>query len=116
MGAGASQRPHHWPDRDWQNLAGLCVGPASVPRRLDRALPPPPAVPPGTAHCEGRWTLWEAADDAGQNRRLNPTATLIIDIQERPRYHAPAYSIHRQEAAHVTSLSDRRHRICHSPI
>ena len=54
-----------------------------------------------------RWTI---------HGYINPTATLIIDIQARPRYAAPAYSIHRQEAAHVTSLSDRRHRICHSPI
>src|SRR5262249_25181969 len=71
MGAGASQCLNHWPDRDWENLVRLCVGPSSVPQRPDCALPPPPPIPPRTAHCEGRWTLWKAADDAGQDRRVD---------------------------------------------
>ena len=39
---------------------GCALGHQGVPRRLDRALPPPPQIPPRTAHRQRRWTLWES--------------------------------------------------------
>jgi hypothetical protein len=38
---------------------------------------------------------------------VNPTATFIFDIKVTTRYVAPAYPSKQQEAAYVTSLSDR---------
>jgi hypothetical protein len=37
----------------------------------------------------------------------NPTTTSLFDIRVTPRYVAPAYPREQQEAAYVTSLSDR---------
>jgi hypothetical protein len=37
-----------------------------------------------------------------------PTATFVVDIITIPPYAAPAYLTQLQEAAHITSLSDRK--------
>jgi AAA domain len=43
-----------------------------------------------------------------------PTATSIFDMREATRYAAPVYPRSQQEAAYVTSLSDRQRRLCYS--
>ena len=47
---------------------------------------------------------------------FNPTATLRVDTIKRPRYAPPTYLAYHQEAAYVTSLSDRWRRIYHSHV
>ena len=45
--------------------------------------------------------------------RLNPTATFRFDLSPAAWYFPPAYPVDHQEAPYVTSLSDRRRRLCH---
>ena len=47
---------------------------------------------------------------------LTPTATPICDLRTTTRYAPPAYPMDHQEAPYVTSLSDRRRRLCHSHV
>ena len=47
---------------------------------------------------------------------LNPTATSIFDLRAGTQYAPPAYPMDHQEAPYVTSLSDRRRRLCHSHV
>jgi hypothetical protein len=49
-------------------------------------------------------------------KEVNPTTTPRVDLIKPPRYAAPRYPVHDQEAAHVTSLSDGRRRFYHSHI
>ena len=44
----------------------------------------------------------------------NPTTTFVVDLSDLSPYAAPVYHPFDQERAHVTSLSDRRRRICDS--
>ena len=50
------------------------------------------------------------------SKRVIPTATSIFDLSAATRYAAPVDPTHHQEAAHVTCLSDRRRRLCHSHV
>ena len=43
----------------------------------------------------------------------NPTATFRFDLSPAAWYFPPAYPVDHQEAPYVTSLSDRRRRLCH---
>src|SRR5262245_44362214 len=45
-----------------------------------------------------------------------PTATSRFDLRADTRYAPPAYPMDHQEAPYVTSLSDRRRRLCHSHV
>ena len=49
-----------------------------------------------------------------QVRLCNPTTTFVVDLSDLSPYAAPVYHPFDQERAHVTSLSDRRRRICDS--
>jgi MFS transporter, DHA2 family, multidrug resistance protein len=46
----------------------------------------------------------------------SPTATSIFDLSTATQYADPVDTTHDQEAAHVTCLSDRRRRLCHSHV
>jgi hypothetical protein len=46
----------------------------------------------------------------------NPTTTSIFDLSAVPCYAPPAYPAYHQEALYVTSLSDRRRRICFAHV
>ena len=47
---------------------------------------------------------------------LSPTATSIFDLSAATRYAPPVYLAYHQEAPYVTSLSDRRRRLCYSHV
>jgi len=49
-------------------------------------------------------------------RGYNPTASFIFDMRVATSYASPTYPIYPKETAYVTSLSDRRRRICHSHV
>ena len=67
---------------------------------LVRALP---GVRMGPALAES----WRESPD-GLTYEFNPTATTIFDMRVVTRYAAPVYPRSQQEAAYVTSLSDRQ--------
>src|SRR5262249_29265293 len=83
--------------------------PASLPSRTagsDREPPQTHAVPSTTPEEKPQ----ENSDSD------TPTATSIFDLSAATRYAAPVDPTHHQEAAHVTCLSDRRRRLCHSHV
>jgi len=47
---------------------------------------------------------------------LNPTATFIFDMSGATQYASPPYPIIPKETVYVTSLSDRRRKLCHSHV
>jgi hypothetical protein len=66
--------------------------------------------------------LLDPLSDRGEGVRklrgidLIPTATFIFDLRSASPYASPAYPIYSKETAYVTSLSDRRGRLCHSHV
>ena len=47
---------------------------------------------------------------------LSPTATFIFDMSGATQYASPPYPIIPKETVYVTSLSDRRRKLCHSHV
>ena len=58
----------------------------------------------------------ELFEKYGMSEEDNPTTTSKVDILTVTRYAASLDPSQHQEAAHVTSLSDRRRRIFHSHL
>ena len=52
-------------------------------------------------------------DSVANVSQIIPTATFRFDLSPAAWYFPPAYPVDHQEAPYVTSLSDRRRRLCH---
>jgi hypothetical protein len=68
---------------------------------------PHPRLKPWMGHPRPVWqVLWY----------YNPTASFIFDMSAATQYASPTYPIIPKETAYVTSLSDRRRRLCHPHV